>query len=846
MSVFGRTIIPTATGGADHAKRGGESAPVGRAGHFGGAGLHAAESRLTGCCGGVLGSGVPQVMVRFLTARPVVDLVLVVVAFVLAWAVRSLVLPKLLPAVFETALYPLSGYLRILPVVLIAWAFGLWVASYRAGEAGGFLSSAGRIVAACFAASFLVALICRFSVLDEKLIGGAFSRFLLLTMACLSALFLILERSLRSGRAKEFAFLSWDRFDAAAARLARPLARFWPVDGVSLVFLFLATANFLLLSALLCYEDPVLDFALMIGDAQDWVANGLYFLGHPVAYSARPPLFPLVLAGLASVSMLKLVPLVLQGLVFVTGLGLYRMLSETSDRFLTALATLAWLTNATWVWWSATWMADIPAGCLLGWALIFWQRRNSAGRPGYALAGLAAGLSAVTQPIAVLFAIPVLATVIWHRRADLRSQAFLIGATLFLTPGIIWILVRMRLVGTLGDVVYRNWGAVGLQAGSLHSNGSFYAWSLVALVGIPAVFPIAVGMWTTARRSIRSDWATLVIGGFLTIMAFFVLVYNSSSARFLSYVYPFLLIFLVFGLCRIRRSSVAVVLSMLIVVWGLPLRVEMMKWPRIVLWPFPLVDLKMAAQNVDGIWTLLPAVERIRYEAALERNPYILLKRIRELEKPPRLEGVSFESDRHAVYFAESGDYHHRLYHQTRLGNQLRMKVYQVPFTLVARSWPLMPAKRLGLQDAVVLYRVRLPGEPHSSLIALDPGGEAEERLAGPAGPQPGIERDLDIARRIAALVKGSRLLVLCGHEGAERWQASLPFTVDVLDLWYVGAWGLAEMRSKLGPEERREVFGDIVVGLHRIDDLSWWVIGARELVPPQKSLEVSNPAKER
>ena len=768
-------------------------------------------------------------MTRFLTARPVVDLALVAASFFLAWAARSLVLPKLLPLLFESPLYPLSGYVRILPLILLAWGFGLWVASYRVGDAGGFPGCAGRIVVACLAASFLVALITQFSGLDEKLIGGSFSRFLLLILTCFSTLVLIIERLLRSGRASE------------VSRFVQPLARFWPVDGVSLIFLFLATANFLLLSALLFYDDPIVDYALMIGDAPDWVANGFFFLGHPVVYSGRPPLFPLVLAGLESVSMLKLAPLFLQGLVFVTGLGMYRMLSRTCDRLLTALATMAWLTNATWVWWSAVWMADIPAACLLGWSLIFWQRRATDGRPGYLLAGLAAGLSAVTQPIAVLFALPVFATVFWHRRVDLRSREFLAGVFLFVAPGIIWVLVRLRLVGTLGDVVYRNWGAVGLQVDALHSNASFYAWSLVALVGIPAVVPVAIGMWTAARRSLRQDWAALVLGGFVTIMAFFVLVYDSSTARFLSYVYPFLLVFLVVGLCRIRRSLVAVLLAILIVAWGLPLRVEMMKWPRIVLWPFPLVDLKMAAQNVDGTWTLLPAVERIPLSATLERNPYVLFKRTRNLEKPPRLEGVSFEADQHAVYFPESSGYQHRLYHRTRLGNQLRMKVYQVPFALVAKSWPLLPSKRLGLQDAVVLYRVRLPDEPRSNLIALSPGGEAEERLAGPVRPQPGIERDLDIARQIAALVKGSRLLVLCGPEGAQRWEALVPFTVDVLDLWYVGAWGLAEMRSKLGPEEWRESIGDVVVSRHRIDDIQWWVIGASELGAGDQDLEVQN-----
>ena len=51
------------------------------------------------------------------------DLALTAVAFLLAWAIRSHLGPRLLPAIFPTELYPLSRYLGLLPLVLAIWAF---------------------------------------------------------------------------------------------------------------------------------------------------------------------------------------------------------------------------------------------------------------------------------------------------------------------------------------------------------------------------------------------------------------------------------------------------------------------------------------------------------------------------------------------------------------------------------------------------------------------------------------------------------------------------------------------------------------------------------------------------
>jgi exopolysaccharide biosynthesis polyprenyl glycosylphosphotransferase len=51
------------------------------------------------------------------------DLVLTTVAFLLAWWLRSHVLPQIFPTVFPTELYPLTRYLGLLPLVLAIWTF---------------------------------------------------------------------------------------------------------------------------------------------------------------------------------------------------------------------------------------------------------------------------------------------------------------------------------------------------------------------------------------------------------------------------------------------------------------------------------------------------------------------------------------------------------------------------------------------------------------------------------------------------------------------------------------------------------------------------------------------------
>jgi hypothetical protein len=241
----------------------------------------------------------------------------------------------------------------------------------------------------------------------------------------------------------------------------------------------------------------------------------------------------------------------------------------------------------------------------------------------------------------------------------------------------------------------------------------------------------------------------------------------------------------------------------------------------------PIVDLKMTAQNIDGIWTLVPGFDRPPVQEAINRYVSVYFKRIRGIPRPRRVDRESIAADGHVVYFAEQSDHHHRLYHQTRLGNQLRKKVYHVPFAVVAGSWPPVAMAWLGFHDNVVLFRARLPGEARSHVVALTPGGEAQKLLSGPPKPEPAVREAMATARRVAPLLNDQRLLVLCGPEGAEPWQVSLPFIADARDLWFTGPWGFGMIGSVLGPEQERREAGEIVVSTRLIHDMPWSVIGA-------------------
>ena len=124
------------------------------------------------------------------------DMVLVAAAFVLAYWVRSTVLPGIFPDSISTAFYSLTVYLPLLPFVLLIWgALLLSSGCYRSHRTVPIEEEAWSIVRVSATALAVLALGIYAFRLDTKLLGGdEFSRVWVLLVALFACLLLITEK----------------------------------------------------------------------------------------------------------------------------------------------------------------------------------------------------------------------------------------------------------------------------------------------------------------------------------------------------------------------------------------------------------------------------------------------------------------------------------------------------------------------------------------------------------------------------------------------------------------------------------------------------------------------------
>lgn len=597
-----------------------------------------------------------------------------------------------------------------------------------------------------------------------------------------------------------------------------------------LVLAALALADFLFLSRQLHFSDFILNYPVMGGDSHDWLANGLYYAGHDVRFSARPPLVPLVLAVLDRFSALGLYPVLAQALVHVTMLGLYRLLRRDYPSLVAFAVSAAWLLNGTWQRLSLSLMADVPAACLLAWSVYFWRGRD--GRPRYVPAGLCAGLSAVTQQLALLWPVPVALAVVLFRRRDLAAAPLWVGGALFALPTLGWLLAKKLTVGTVGDVLNRNWSVVHFHTDSF----GFYSFVFLAFVGLPAAALMVAGLFSFLRRPKRDVWSAFLLSLQATILIFFVVLYDYNSARFLAYVFPLSAVLAAEGMVRLRRPAARAVTAALIALWALaPLPGYMANVSRIVLWPAPVVYLETAmVPTPEG--AKLPDPFAVEVEvppvAALVRhNLHVQLARLRR--EPVATRGLmpeEFRDDRWAVYFyddpLEAGD---RYGTTTRLGNLLLKRVQYVPYSAFDRAWRRLRLRRLGEIDRHAIYRARIPGLDESWIVAVPAASAADRELryreVDPLPPGAGLGK----ARKVAALAEGRSIVIIAPASGLEPWQVYLPFLVATPRLYVIEPEREPGTRRMLGEGVEVARFQDVVLMEHHLFGWTWTVIGNRE-----------------
>jgi hypothetical protein len=490
----------------------------------------------------------------------------------------------------------------------------------------------------------------------------------------------------------------------------------------------LAVVQALVLAVPLIYPDLNLDYPFMDGDSHDWIANGLRLAGHDVRSSGRAPMLPLLIALLELAGALSWLPVLLVALFHGTVLAFYTLAARLTSRGAAFAAALALMICHSLLGLSLQVMADVPASCLLFLAArSFLLAREEPRR--YLGAGLAGGLSALTQSVGILLAAPAVLTLVLRRRDHLKARTLWIGAALFAALPGLWI--ALRPAGEDADIPARQWDLVSLHFGSV----PFYGWALLSLLGLPACMAAVAGLVIAARGALRGGDAPLFILALLAVLSgFFVLLYSYEAKRFL--VYPVWMIGLLIAVALARMPGIASILAAVLVIAG-------------------------AARPLPGEPTQIQRVWDRKAPGA-------------------RFDPELVRQDRSALYLYERTPDRYRTI--TRLGNALRKRVKVVPKSWLEPWWGWLRTERLGAIGEDGVYRVGLPGMTESWVV-VGPLAPVPSPIPPPAFGRP-LGGGGRLAARIVEELKGWDGYVALVPGEPQSWQLYLPFLVETTELY--------------------------------------------------------------
>lgn len=576
----------------------------------------------------------------------------------------------------------------------------------------------------------------------------------------------------------------------------------------------LAAVQYAALSPLLLGYDLALTYPFRGGDSFDWLLDGLALAGEDVRYSFRPPGLPLVLAALHRLSVLSVFPLLTLGLHHAAAVATHLFLRRRYGGRVAFVCGLALLTNATVLSMALEVMADLPAAILLGAACAAFLLAGE--RPAlYPVAGLLAGLSAVTQQAALLLPLPAAITLLLGRRHHLRRASPWLGAGAFVLFPAAWLLAKKITAGVFTDVVTVHWALLGFQPDNavyyLLAAPSFWGWPALLLVAAGAVFELARRSReadTATPQGIRGDtaWRLFPLLVTATLLLFFALGYAWLAKRFLIYAFVPSLALLGAALHRLRGSRAfwpVALLALLIGAWPLPRPVLA---GRSVLWPVPALYAVIPAANT---WD--SSSDRLA-GARIEREPMRRVARwstwgrvIRENRRaggrtggragdraridPRALEGVEIA----VLVVGDEGRSHPIRPTVGRLGYLLRRKVVHVPDDLYPDDWwGWRGLEPVGVVDRFRLFRSDLPILGRTAVVCFDRGdprgrdvGRRARRGEGlePPPPRDRLEQWVALARQVDALHGRHRGLLVVLPEARGAWTRLLPFVSSSQDV---------------------------------------------------------------
>jgi len=557
-----------------------------------------------------------------------------------------------------------------------------------------------------------------------------------------------------------------------AGQAGQALPARWPVWALAALCL----AAFAALAPHLLYQDLDLDYPFVDGDSHDWLANGLFFAGHDVRYSGRPPLLPLALALLDRLGCLRWWPLA--GLLFflATVLGFHSLAARLFPPAAAFAAALLLLADYSLQGFALDLMADVPASCLLLWSARAFLTAGDRPRR-YAWSGLLGGLSALTQPAALVLPLAAgAALAMAPRKLDSRRGALAtpwpwIGAALMGACLGAWMLVRRIAFAAWGDSLIDPWRLLGFHLTSLR----FYLWSLLSLLGLPACLLLAAGIALAVRGAWRARRggnrpSAMPQGGpapaepgaslfalllFAAALGFFACCYLWDAKRFLVYAAWPAGLLIARALAPLAahprpagRIGFAAASALAIGAAALPLPEPARDGSWAALWPLPPLAVhasvtggpaSASAGAAASARVPAPAVARLA-PAEMARASTFGRAAVAWSERPrgeARPDPALFAAAGAALYLydnPEDGGGRYRTL--TRLSNALRKPVRFVPRAMLASYWPLLavspPAQ---LTRDYTVYRVE-PTALAGSWLLVTPGDRPlDPRLLRHPGP---------------------------------------------------------------------------------------------------------------
>ncbi len=507
----------------------------------------------------------------------------------------------------------------------------------------------------------------------------------------------------------------------------------------------------LVLAFLLLYPDLNLAYPFRGGDSFDWISQALRFAGEDVRYPGRPPLLPLVMAGLERMSALHFTPLLIQLLIAVTTVVLFRVVAGQFSTKIALPVSIGFFVNYAWRSLGMEVMADVPAACLVLMALGAFSR--ALGRPKlYVLTGLLGGLSAVTQPLSLLLLLPMSCAVYLHRRGDLRTWRPWVGLILFVGPTLMWIPVQRLWLGSPGTGPL-HWALLGLHP----DNIPFYLWTGLAFVGLPGILLAARGFFVVLRRVGRDPWALVLLTSALLFVGFFSVAYGFAAKRFLVYAFVLVPFFWAEALSRFRRSTTVVIVCLVLVGWSwLPYPDRGNSPVRLAVWPAPATYL-VSAPDRRPRGDVRPDLTDVKIEQPGPLLRWPVLSRAWQAKKAasPDIDVEVLESDGAAIFLSRSERENSRRYLTvTRLGNALRRRVKFVSREQLRPFVDTLPLCPVGRILDWQVYRTEVPGLEGTFLVGFS-SAEIQGQNFSVGSPTVGWESTEPILHTARGLVAG-------------------------------------------------------------------------------------------